>query len=64
MALGDQAGLEAVRLLNDVTIPEAKQAASDIIDKLNGLVLNLVNGAVITVTVTIPSEGKPHGTGN
>jgi hypothetical protein len=56
MALGDQAGLEAIKLINAVTIPKAQQAVSEIIDKLNNLVLNLANGAVITITITIPKD--------
>jgi hypothetical protein len=56
MAFGDSAGIEAVKLINSVTIPEAKQAISDIIDKINGLIVNLANGAVITITITLPPK--------
>jgi ATP-dependent RNA circularization protein (DNA/RNA ligase family) len=58
MALGDQAGIEAVKLLTNVTIPAARQAVSEIIRELNGSVISLANGAVITITIAIP-EKKP-----
>jgi hypothetical protein len=56
MGLGDSVGIDSVKLVNEVTIPKLKQAATEVIDKLNGLVLNLANGAVITITISIPSK--------
>ena len=59
MALGDQAGIEAVKLINDVTIPKLLQASTEIIRELNGLVVSLANGAVITITISIPPKTDP-----
>jgi hypothetical protein len=56
MSLGDKAGLEAVKLINEQTLPAAKAILESTIDKLNSLVVNLTNGAVITITITIPER--------
>ena len=58
MAIGDQAGLEAVKLLNKETLPQLRRIANELIDKINGLVVNLANGAVITITISIPGRDK------
>ena len=56
MGLGDQAGLQAVKLINEQTLPELKAIGEALIDKLNALVVNLANGAVITITIAIPER--------
>ena len=58
MGLGDQAGLQAVKLINEQTLPEIKAIGEALIDKLNALVVNLANGAVITITIAIPDENE------
>jgi hypothetical protein len=58
MSVGDKAGYETVELLNRTTLPQLERIGKELIDRINSLVLNLANGAVITITITIP-EKKP-----
>jgi hypothetical protein len=52
MAIGDKAGLETVELINEKTIPM-------LVDALHVL-LERVNGAVVTITINIPPRDYPE----
>jgi hypothetical protein len=56
MAIGDSAGINSVKLINEVTLPKLQEILNETIGKLNDLVLNLANGAVITITISLPKK--------
>jgi hypothetical protein len=53
MGIGDSAGIKAIYKLTTEAIPAARQSAIEVIDRLQKMLDTLLDGAEVTIRITI-----------